>query len=209
MNRKHALLASLSALVTLSIFAIASAQTKPSDAASDKPAAGEKVENPSYKAWMNYKPGTSVTMKGSTTAQGQDVELDVTTKLVSLDDEKAVLEVATVAKANGMEMPQPAQKMEVPKSVSKSDLEKPGKGFDPSLLANAKEEKVTVAAGTFNAKMIEFNKTQQGMTRSVKSWFSEEVPGGTVKQEVSGEGNQNGQEMKFQMKMELSSIDKK
>ena len=208
MNRKIALILCLGALLAISVGHRGFAQTKPAGRASSADS-GPKVENPTYKAWAQFKPGTAVTMKGTTHANGQDIDVESTQKLLELTDDHAVVEISTVAGANGTNMPQPSRKMDITKMVTKSDLDKPGKGFDPDLLAKATEESVTVPAGTFKAKMIEFSKSQQGMNMKVKSWFCDEVPGGTVKQELSGQGNQNGMDVTVETKMELTTIDKK
>ncbi len=71
-------------------------------------------------------------------------------------------------------------------------------------MAKATEESVTVPAGTFKAKVIEINMTQQGMNIKGKTWYCEDVPGGVVKMEASTDGA-----VKSQTSGELTALDKK
>ena len=56
-------------------------------------------------------------------------------------------------------------------------------------------------AGKFKTKIVEFQKRQGQANVKVKSWFSFDVPGGTVKQESESGGTRST--------LQLASIEKK
>jgi hypothetical protein len=63
---------------------------------------------------------------------------------------------------------------------------------------------VTVAAGTFTAKVVELTTDQNGGTYKSKIWFSPDVPGGIVKMEINSDGP-----VKMTSSSELTALDKK
>src|SRR4051812_2180111 len=172
-----------------------------------KPAAA--IENPQYKAWAKFKVGTTIVARGARTRTveegGEKLQLKTTVEieqtLLQLTPEKAVIDTMTKTNQDGREAPMSLRKVVVPRVVTKDELDEAGKGFDPALLKNATEETVTVPAGQFKAKLVEFEKRQGTANVKVKSWFSFDVPGGTVKQESESGGAKST--------LELASIEKK
>src|SRR5262249_13962223 len=67
---------------------------KPADS-SPKEGDREKIENPQYKSWAGFKPGTTVVHRTVTKATGADGETVTTStyKLIELTPDKAVVEV--------------------------------------------------------------------------------------------------------------------
>src|SRR5262245_4411192 len=83
------------------------------------PAPGqETVDNPEFASWSKFKPGTSVTFKSSTTANGMASEVTMTITLVEVGADKVVLETSGVTKAMGMEFKLPASKRDSTKTIS-------------------------------------------------------------------------------------------
>jgi hypothetical protein len=172
-----------------------------------QPAAG--IENPQYKAWAKFKAGTTIVSRGSNVKSLErdgekaevKTEVEVEQTLLQLTPEKAVIDSTTKSKQDGNSLPMQLRKVVIPKMVAKEELDELGKGFDPSLLDKVTEQSVTVPAGTFKAKVIEFEKRQGKATVKVKTWFSYDVPGGTVKQESDSGGGKTT--------LELASIEKK
>ena len=189
-------------IVGLALCAIAAPATSPTT----KPASG--IENPQYKAWANFKVGTRIVSRGSSVQsveRGEEkgevkTDVEIQQELVQLTPEKAVVDTTTKATQDGNAKPMQLRKIVFPRMVAKEEVDELGKGFDPTLLDRVTEQSVTVPAGTFKAKVIEFEKRQGKNTVKVKSWFSYEVPGGTVKQE-SESGSKTT--------LELVKIDKK
>lgn len=160
----------------------------------------EQIENPSYKNWAKFKPGSSHTMKGTTTAMGQNIDTEVVTVLKEVTDDKVVLEIAATVNMGGNAMPQPKQTQEVKKMVEKGDPNV----TDPDAYAKATEEDVKIGDTTYKCKLVETTKTQGGTTMKMKAWMCEEVPGGVVKLDGKGEG-----EMAISMNMQMTACEKK
>ena len=74
---------------------------------------GAQVDSPSYKHWSKFKVGTTVTFKNESVMAGSAFESEMTTTLVSLDAQKAVIE--TVMKQAGKTMP--PTRLEIPAKV--------------------------------------------------------------------------------------------
>ena len=130
---------------------------------------GQQVDNPQYKSWAKFKPGTAVTMK--TDAAGTTIE--TTTTLVEVTPEKVVVE--SKMKMAGMEgMDMPATKMDIPAKVAQAAG---GTATGPAPVT--KDEEVEVAGKKYKTKVTE---TKSGDTVS-KTWTSDEVPGMMVKME--------------------------
>jgi hypothetical protein len=195
-----------SPFLMISLVAIC-AVAAPTTNSATKPVAGG-IENPQYKAWANFKVGTRAVTRGSNVQavergeeKGElktDVEIEQT--LVQLTPDKAVVDTTTKTTQDGNPKPMQIRKIVYPRLVAKDELDELGKGFDPELLGKVTEQSVTVAAGTFKAKVVEFEKRQGKNPVKIKCWFSYEVPGGTLKQEYEASGK---------TVLELASVDKK
>jgi len=184
-------------LALLVLSSIGFAQTQPSST--------EKVENPQYASWAKCKPGTSVTLKGTSSAMGQENDVVVKTTLLELDADKAVVESIATVSVNGQEMKQPAKKQTLDKMVTKGDP----KSVDADALAKAAHEKVTVPAGTYDTQQAEVTKQQGPVQMKIRIWFNPEVPGGTVKMDGRGEADVQGQNVEIETHMQLESVEKK
>jgi hypothetical protein len=75
----------------------------------------------------------------------------------------------------------------------------------PEQLAQAKNETLTVAAGEFTAKRIDIDRKEKGSNIKGKSWFSPDVPGGTVKMEMTIDDGKSSS----RINSELSAIERK
>src|SRR5262245_54151267 len=128
----------------------------------------DDVDNPQYKAWSKFKPGALVKFKMTTEVAGTKTESEMTTKLVELNAEKAVVETAMVFGGN----PLPGSKMEIPAKVKKVEGqaqagEKPKEG----------EEEIELAGKKLKTKWIESNIDAGGTKTVTKVWTSDDVPG--------------------------------
>jgi len=158
-------------------------------------AADEQIDNPAYKKWSAYKPGTWVKYKQSGETAGQKTETETTFKLLEVTPEKAVLEISMSMNVAGQKMDMPAQKQDVPAKFTKPST---SGGTAPKPEVKEGEEEVTVAGKTFKCKTIESTVKQGDMTVWSKTWMSDEVPQGTVKMQSKTEG-----QMKMTSNMEL------
>ncbi|MGN6724898.1 MAG: hypothetical protein ACTHLZ_03190 [Tepidisphaeraceae bacterium] len=162
----------------------------------------EQIENPAYKVWSQYNPGTTVHIDGTTEAKGQSSKMTLVTTLKSKTDDKLVIEVKTKMTVMGHDMDMPPQTHEITKTIDKAQLAPNMPSAEQ--IAKAEEETVTVPAGTFKCKKLEVHRTQNGMKLDGTTYYSEEVPGGTVKVVMTGSGA-----VTSITKMELQSVEKK
>jgi hypothetical protein len=171
-------------------------------------ARAEQMENPAYKQWAKFKPGTSATMTNETVAAGQTTKSEMKSTLKEVTDDKVTIEVATTMEVAGQKMAGPAQSIEIKKMVDKpADGAKPASDKEqPHFKSEAKtsDEEVKVGAGTFKATKTESNSEASGMKTKATVWTSEEVPGGIVKMESTTDGS-----FKSETKGELTAVDKK
>jgi len=151
----------------------------------------DQIDNPTYKAWSKFKPGTSATMKMESDAGGMKSETETTTTLVELNADKAVVETKMSMNAGGQKMDMPAQKTDVP-----AKLDKPPEAAAPNTpKPEVKEstEEVEIPGGKkVKAKVTETKSDANGMKTVSKVWMSDEVPGGMVKMETTMDGTVKG-----------------
>ncbi|HEX8325215.1 MAG TPA: hypothetical protein VF595_15035 [Tepidisphaeraceae bacterium] len=156
-------------------------------------AAARAEVNPEYQSWSKCKPGATVKIAGTSEAMGQKSSQTITTKLLELTPEKAVVESSVSIDMMGQTMNQPAVKRDVPAAVTPPDTSK----LDPAVAEKIKaaikdvkkgEETITVAGKSYKCTTTEAASDANGMKSVTKSWNSAEVPGGMVKVEVSTTG---------------------
>jgi hypothetical protein len=142
--------------------------------------AADKVDNPLYKNWAKFKPGTSVTTKTTLDAGGMTIETVTTTKLVEVKDDKAVVEVQTTSKIMGNEVKQPAVKQDIPKQVETSALP-PGVGPDKTAKVDGQSDtgkkKVKVGGTEYECQWVKVGVKDA----ESETYTSDDVPGMVVK----------------------------
>jgi hypothetical protein len=149
----------------------------------------EQIDNPSYKAWAKFKPGTTVTLKGENDMAGNKTESEMTTTLVELTPEKAVVEMKMSMVMAGSKTDMPASKSDVPAKIEKV-------AADPAATpkADVKEssETIDIAGKKIKCKVTESKSDANGMNTVSKAWTSDEVPGGLAKSETTMSGAMAG-----------------
>lgn len=144
----------------------------------------ETIDNPAFKSWSNFKPGTSITMKTESEFNKMKSEIVIVTKLVEVGKDKCVVEVETITKVNGMEFKSPAMKQDVPKSFDvpkPKDGEKPAKVEKPETTMEEGKETLKISGIEVKTKWTKYKtKTKEG-DHEGQTWMSDDVPGGLVK----------------------------
>lgn len=146
------------------------------------------VENPEYKSWAAVKAGTTVVRHQVVTTAGNKQEMDLTSKLVELTPEQAVVEDAVAMTLNGQKMNLPGNKRTIPaKSPAPAGpTSKPG---DPKASIKEAQDKVDVGGKAYQCKVIETASAHpQGGEVKSKIWTCPDVPGGIVKMETEMTG---------------------
>lgn len=151
--------------------------------------AADKIDNPMYKMWASYKPGTYVTMKSETDMGGTKSTSTTTTKLIEVTADKLVLEMTMTSKVEvpGVDIPATTNTM---KQDVPAKMDKPAEQKTDEKAPKPKEgeEELTVNGKKIKCKWIEMTMEQGGTKTVSKSWTSDEVPGKTVKTETKMDG---------------------
>lgn len=153
-------------------------------------ATAEQIDNPQYTQWAKFKVGAYVTMKSTTDMGEFKTENEMTTKLISLTPEKAVIEMTGFSIAMGNKVEMPPQTTEIPAKMDKPELPA---GLDPGAegpkpTTSEGEEEVTIDGRTVKCKWFQSVIEDGGNKTVSKSWICEDVPGGVVKVETTMEG---------------------
>ena len=134
---------------------------------------GKKIENPAFKQWSAYKPGTFVTMKMVSEFSGQKSETEMTTTLKSVTKEKIVLSVKTTIHVAGQKIEQVHEPM--------MDEYETVKGDGPEPEVETSKESVTVGKKKVDCKKTKTTTNFQGQETVTTVWTSDEIPGTMVK----------------------------
>ncbi len=138
----------------------------------------EKVENPQYKAWASFKPGSWVKHKMEMEGPGgQKMEMEVTATLTEVTPEKLVLDRKQTMTVGGRTMDLPGKKEEVEAKVEK--------GKAGTVKITEKEEEITVAGKKLTCKLAEMEMEQNNQKMTGKSWIHPDIPGGMAQGEFS------------------------
>lgn len=157
--------------------------------------------NPEYQQWSHFKPGSFVTLEQKVLEHREDnpgvVEAmarpagaavtRITSKLVDLDKDKAVLEETRIDLGEGSETEMPADKVTLFASGEIGDatdslLERPAKQED--IKATEGDEDMVVHGNKIKAHWVETSVKTGPELSTAKDWLSDEIPGGLIKEEV-------------------------
>lgn len=155
----------------------------------------EKVDNPMYKHWAQFKPGSFATLKAQTTTMGVKSETTATTTLKELTADKAVIETKAVSEAAGQKVELPVIKNEIPAKISaeeaKMQIEPPkGKQKDGSEVVDVQKgkEEIEVMGKKVKTEWTEVKSKVEGQLITAKTWTCEDVPSKVVKVVTKLEG---------------------
>jgi hypothetical protein len=161
-------------------------------AGDEHPSETPEPANGAYQEWSQFKPGSYVTVKqfvishsddpnviDATAGPPEGEEMRITTKLVDLTKDKAVLEETRVDVDPGSETEMPPSKITL--FASGGSGEAPPPGTKPAKLTEGDEE-VTVNGKKIKAHWVESTIKVGHEESTSKEWLSDEVPGGTIKQ---------------------------
>ncbi len=142
----------------------------------------EQIDNPTYKNWSKFKPGTSVTVAMESDVGGSKTIMETTTTLVEVNADKCVTESKMSMTVGGNKMDMPANKTDV-----MAKIDKPAAATAPASMPDVKTstEDVDVAGKKVKCTVTEAKSSNNGMDTSSKTWTSDEVPGMMVKSETT------------------------
>jgi len=156
--------------------------------------AEEKVDNPEYKHWAQFKVGSFSQLKMISSVMGNKGETLMTMTLKELTPEKAVVETSMVTEAMGQKHEMPATKQEILAKIEKTDVKEfePKKGKQPDgtevLEVKKGKEDVKIGDKKVATEWFESKIKKDGSTVTAKVWHCEEIPGRVVKMSTKMEG---------------------
>ncbi len=159
----------------------------------------EKIDNPEYLNWKQFKAGATVTIEHISKAAGNETKIVTTTTLKELTDKKAVVSSQTMMSVAGKEVKQPAQDREIPATFDKPTIPEGEK--KPDIETKEGTETLTVDGQEIACKWVKSTVKTDDNTSVTKVWNSDAVPGGLVKMESSTDGA-----MKVETKMMVTSF---
>src|SRR6185295_11363202 len=116
------------------------------------PLRAEDVENPEFKSWSKYKADTMVKSKTATEAAGQKTNMEMTTTLVEITADKAVVEMKMAMEAGGQKIDMPAQKRDVPAKIATGAAPTPPPPTDATAKPDVKTGDETLKIGGKDVK---------------------------------------------------------
>jgi hypothetical protein len=169
----------------------------------EKSEVGKKTDkvNPVYESWVKQSVGTTVTMAGQTTADGQVAsKMKMVYKLVSKAEDKVVVEMSTKLMAAGQEFDGGASKMTIEKYIRETPEQADAVNMPKSETKKGTE---TLKLGGQNYECDWTRVTMKIGDNEVisKTWNCDSVPGMMVKMFSETGGSQT--------EITLESIEKK
>jgi hypothetical protein len=167
--------------------------------------ADDLVENPEYTSWSKFKTGTSVSIKSTSLAAKKSIEVIITSKLIEVTPDKVVIETTSLLKDKAKDFSPPAEKREIPKltplpkGLSREDFA----ANKPRGTVEEGDETLKLAGLEIKTKWYKYQADVEGTKLEGKLWVSREIPGLTVKGEMSTSGN-----FSTSAKLELSEFKK-
>ncbi len=137
-------------------------------------ALAEQIDNPMYGYWAKFKPGSISRTTARSIASAVTMTLDIEYTLVEVTPEKITVEVKTNGKSGDTPLKQRIARRDVP-----AKFDKPA-----NTVIKHSTEAITVGGKTYECQVSE--ETRQSL--NMKTWTSDQVPGGVVKAEMKSEG---------------------
>jgi hypothetical protein len=131
-------------------------------------------DNPLYTYWTGCRPGSWVLMKGEATTSGMKQQMETTQTLLSLSPEKAFVEETQKVTTEGLMIPSPPVKRDVP---ARED--------NPDTIEQEGEETVTIGKQKFACRWIVLLQKGKSDGHRVKLWLTRDIPGGIARLELT------------------------
>lgn len=150
--------------------------------------------HPEFVNWSRFPADTTVTRRRETRNSHGKVTVTTTLRLVKKDEQAVVIESRTIVAHEGapvlendaMEVSFPAS-FKVPDGMTLEQFQL------PSLKAKrSSEETIEVLGKQIHAEVYEWNEVNETGPMTVRVWFSQEVPGRIVRQEMLTLGTETG-----------------
>jgi hypothetical protein len=154
------------------------------------PARGEQFDNPDYKNWARFKPGSMVSIRHveaevklewvrvgdklvskEVANTRQERTAEKTRTLIEINADKAVIEIKQWKILDGKRVEMPGEREEVPARLSKAPAER----------VNEPDEQVSVGDKKIQCKVASSTTMHASTSTLVRTWTNAAVPGGVVR----------------------------
>jgi len=156
--------------------------------------ADEKVDNPEYKHWAQFKPGCFSRMGVTSVIDGVRIKTVITTTLKKATPNKVVIETKIVTTTEGGKDNASVTKEQIPAKIEREKVKIEPKevgrlpdGREVLDLKRGKEE-IEINGKKIAADWIETKIKNKDRTTVSKTWVSEDIPGRVVKKVIDGDG---------------------
>jgi hypothetical protein len=137
----------------------------------------EAADDPTFKNWSRYKPGTKITLKTEEEAAGKKAEAEITLELKSVSEKEIVLSVTGFVVSGGTKIEYPAKEDKLGPKAKKAAV-------DPKAKIEEGDEEIETAGKKFKCHWVK-STTEKGWETT---WTSDEAPGRIVKAQGEGQG---------------------
>jgi hypothetical protein len=144
----------------------------------------EMVDNPQYKHWSKFKPGSYVVMK-ITTAAGKGSETTTTYTLKKVTPAAVSLEIKTAVQAAGQNMEMPPAIQEVQAKITRAQFEKQENKRGEREKG---EETLRIAGKELKTQWVYSMFGHNGRVHKNRVWTCDEIPGRVAKMVMSKKG---------------------
>jgi hypothetical protein len=149
-------------------------------------AGAEMVENPRYRSWARFKPGSMVTLKGKTVVPTEKkvitVETVTTYLLKEVTPGSVVVELKTTSVSDGKKTVSPVTKLTYRAKLEREAMYRENPSLAPGTVTREEgSEKITIKGKSFILKKTTYLISQGQRKTKLTMWTSSQIPGNNVK----------------------------
>jgi hypothetical protein len=138
----------------------------------------ELCDNPAYRAWAAFKPGSSVTCSTITTQGGSKLsDVQTTLQLVQVREDRIVLESSGSMEAGDSRMQLPAQQEQIPARLAAEPVQ-------DGRITDERDETLAIGDQKLPTHRTRRVSEAGGIRTETTTWASDAIPGGVVRQQI-------------------------
>ena len=148
---------------------------------------GKMIDNPAYQQWSQFKAGTFVTTKLTSTFGEMKTTMETTTTLKEITEQKLVIAMKTAMMVGDQKFEQPVPDQTVDAKVEEMVPTEEAKKDD--IKVETSEEEVELLGKKLKCTLTKTTLMMNEQKTVTKVWTCKEVPGSVVKMETTSEGS--------------------
>ena len=143
-----------------------------------QPVVAQDVDNPRYAPLAALKPGTTLVYSGNSKTMGLDTTVETTLRVQRVSEQSVLLEVTRKVTTQGATVDEPAMKQEITARLPATE----------KITLVGDDNDVYLKGKNYRCKIYEQISRSGDMAMSIRTFMSDEMPGGVVKIESRTEG---------------------